>query len=198
MSKPIIAVDIDEVLVPHFQDLIDWYNSQYGTRLTLHDIHASDTTNWGNASFEETVRRVHGFYETDSFKHVQPFAEAKPVLLVLSERYSLVIVTARDTIIEKMTRDWLALHFQDFFGEAHFTAQYSLEGKGRSKAEVCKEINAAYLIDDDPKNILAACEQGVRGILFGDYPWSKSKKLPGGVTRCHDWAAVQEYFNGRR
>jgi uncharacterized HAD superfamily protein len=197
ISKPIIAVDVDEVLVPHFQDLIDWYNDTYGTKLVMADNHPTDTTNWGTKSVEEAVRRVHNFYETGVFKQAVPFAEAKAAVRKLAERYKLVVVTARDTILEEATRQWLSEHFEEFFAEAHFTAQYSLEGKSRSKADVCVESGASYLVDDDLSNILKASALGVKGILFADYPWSQADELPANVTRCLDWEAVLEYFDGR-
>lgn len=196
MAKPVIAVDMDDVLLPHFQDLADWYNKTFGTTLTLADNHpkGTDVSKWGTKSVPEAVRRVHGFYDTPEFLQAQPYAEAKTVLRALSERYRLVIITARDTIIEKVTRDWLEQHFADFFEAIHFTAQYSLEGKNRSKAVVCHEIQAEYLIDDDIKNLLDAREVGVKGVLFADYPWSKTDELPEGITRCLDWPAVLTYF----
>jgi uncharacterized HAD superfamily protein len=196
MSKPIIAVDIDDVLVPHFQDLADWYNGEYGTSLTLADNHPKDTTNWGTATVEEAVRRVHRFYETDIFMHAQPVSEAKEVLRGLSRNYDLIAITARDTILEKATRDWLSEHFSELIREAHFTPRYNLEGKNRTKAEVCSEVGAAYLIDDDLHNLLGALEVGTKGILFADFPWSQSDTLPDGIVRCKDWPAVLEYFNG--
>jgi 5'(3')-deoxyribonucleotidase len=197
MSKPILAVDIDEVLVPHFQDLIDWYNNEYGTRLTLADNHPKSTENWGTDSVEEAVRRVHRFYETDNFKLALPVEEAKASLAKLSRKYDLVVVTARDTLIEQSTRQWLDKHFAELIREAHITPRYNLEGKNRTKAEVCAEIGAAYLRDDDLGNLVGALKVGTKGVLFGDFPWSPKDKLPDGIAYCADWAGVVEFFDGQ-
>jgi len=193
-SKPIIAVDIDEVLMPHFQDLADYYNRLYGTQLTLADNHPKDTKNWGTDSFEVAVRRVQKFFETDEFKNSQPFEEAKEATRLLAEHYTLVVITSRDTLIEEVTRDWLNRHFAELFQDAHFTSLYNLEGKSTSKAAVSQAIKADYLIDDGFDHILEASRIGVRGLLFGDYPWNGHQELPPGVVRVKDWDAVLAYF----
>lgn len=195
MNKPVIAVDIDEVLLPHFEDLITWYNKTYGTFVKLADNGNHDLKVWDTNTLEEAVKRVHSFYETSEFKSAKPFHEALGVLNTLSHKYDLVVVTARDSIIEESTRLWLKEHFKDLIMQAHFTAFYSLEGKMRKKADVCLEIKAKYLIDDSLGNILGAAEVDVHGILFGDYPGNQIVELPPNVIRCKDWAAVLEYFN---
>ena len=196
MNKPIIAVDIDDVLVPHFQDLITWHNQTYGTKLSLSDNGNEDLTVWGADTGEAAVKRVHQFFDSQAFLDARPFLEAKASLGLLGAQFDLVVVTARDTIIEKVTRDWLAEHFTDMFEGAHFTSKYSLEGKRRQKSEVLKEVKAEYLIDDSLDNILAAVQVGLQGVLFGDYPWNRGE-VPLGVVRCKDWPAVVEYFRDR-
>lgn len=196
-SKPIIAIDIDEVLTPHFQDLIDWYNRKYKTKLTLKHNHPTDPRPWGTDDINVAIRRVHGYYETPQFLNSQPYEEAIRALRHLSRDYSLVVITARDTIIEKVTRDWLDEHFGELISEAHFTARYSLMGKVRTKVSVCLEIGAEYLIDDGLENVIEASAAGIKVLLYGDYPWNETKELPPNVTRVKDWQEVLEYFDGR-
>jgi uncharacterized HAD superfamily protein len=196
MKKPIIAVDIDEVLMPHFGDLIGWYNSQFGTALTLYDNHPSDPGNWGTDDIEVAIRRVHQFYDTHEFKTSKPLKEAQSVLERLRSRYELVIVTARDTVLEAATTDWLDEHFKEIFSAVHFTRHFSLEGKRRPKAEILHEENASYFIDDSLEHVLAAAQRGISCILFGDYAWNQSKELPNNVVRCKNWRTVEGSFNG--
>ncbi|HVX57219.1 MAG TPA: hypothetical protein VHA37_05800, partial [Candidatus Saccharimonadales bacterium] len=75
---------------------------------------------------------------------------------------------------------------------------YHLEMKQpKPKAAVCREVGAVALIDDSLGHVQTCAEQGIDGVLFGDYPWNQAEELPAGVTRCADWAAVLEYFDGR-
>lgn len=197
MTKQIIAIDVDDVLLPHFGDLIAWYNKTYGTHLSLADNGNDDPRTWGAVTAKEAIKRVHFFFESREFKNAKPFSEAKDVLTHLSARYELVVVTARDSIVEQVTRDWLEHHFADLIREAHFTAFYSLEGKTRRKSDVCNEIGAKFLIDDSLSNVLGASVEGVQSILFGNYPWNQADELPSNVVRCIDWPAVLEYFDAR-
>lgn len=193
-ARKTIAVDIDEVLMPHFQDLADWYNRHYGTELTLANNHPKTTEDWGTDSFEEAVRRVQQFLLSDTFKNSQPFEEAKEAIKRLAKRYKLVVITSRDDLVRETTHRWLEIHFKDLFEETHFTAMYSLKGKARHKADIAKEIGADYLIDDSVEHVGRAAKTGVTGILFGDYPWQEGVRLSRGVVRLKNWQEVLEYF----
>ncbi|HSW78446.1 MAG TPA: hypothetical protein VLF88_00290 [Candidatus Babeliales bacterium] len=196
-NKPIIAVDIDEVLTPHFQDLIDWYNKQYGTRLTLANNHPKTPEGWGTESIEEAVKRVQEFFDTEQFRQSEPFNEAKNAAKQLSQKYDLVIITARDTIVEKITRDWISKHFPELFSDVHFAAMYSLDNRAKPKSEIAKMIGVDYLIDDSLEHITSSAAEGIKGLLFGEYPWNQVGELPEGVTRVKDWPEILEYFDGQ-
>jgi uncharacterized HAD superfamily protein len=195
-SKQTIAVDIDEVLTPHFQDLINWYNATYNTSLTLLDNHPTDTKNWGTDSIVEAVQRVQKFFETQEFKKSQPFEEAKSAVNQLSRRYKMISITSRDTIIEQLTREWLNQHFPELFKEAHFAAMYSLDNKAKPKAEIARSVGVDFMIDDSLEHITNASKAGIIGLLFGNYPWNQTDELPSGVVRVQNWQAVLDYFDG--
>lgn len=194
-AKKTIAVDIDEVLMPHFQDLVDWYNQNYGTKLTLANNHPKNTEGWGTDSFDEAVRRVQKFLVSDTFKNSQPFEEAKAAVRHLAKNYRMVIITAREDIVKETTYRWLKTHFEDIFEETHFTSAYSLQGKARHKADIAKEIGADYLIDDSTEHIEKALETGITALLFGEYPWQADKVVLKGVIRVKNWQEVLEYFD---
>src|SRR3989344_4726563 len=110
MKRQVIAVDIDEVLLPHFQDLADWYNSEYGTHLTIDDNQKHILLAWGVNKAEVAIRRVHRFFDTEKFKQAKPFTEAAEVLNWLSERFELIVITGRDDMIKDFTLEWLEKH----------------------------------------------------------------------------------------
>jgi uncharacterized HAD superfamily protein len=165
--------------------------------LTIADNHPTDPRPFGTDTIPAAIKRVQSYFKTEAFRCEQPFAEAIAVIQKLSQRYVMVVVTARDEIIEQATRDWLDRHFPSIFKAAYFTAHYSLTGQARRKADVLIEAGADYFIDDSLSHILDAAEAGFQCILFGNYPWTDSSKLPSNAKWCQDWAAVLEYFDGR-
>ena len=201
MPKPArktIAVDIDEVLVPHSEHLISWYNQKYGTKLTLEDNHSQDPRAWGVNTKEEAIKRVQGFFGDPRWAKTPPFEESVDALKRLSPKYKLIVVTSRDTIMERVTRRWLDQHFKEIFKAAHFAAEYSLDGKSRSKATVCAAIGANYLIDDRVDIVEEVAKVGIQALLFGNYPWNQARRLPERVVRVKNWQEVLEYFENEK
>lgn len=198
MSKPVIALDIDDTLFDHFADIVIWYNAKYGTQLTLANNHPNGVEalkQWNVSSIEQAVVRVHDFYNTPEFINAQPYQQALHVVPLLAERFHMVVVTARDVeVLEEFTHQWLQEYFSGLYREVHFTGQYNLNGKTRTKREVLAQIGAKYLIDDSLKNCLEAVSIGATGLLFGEYPWNSAEEVPAGIMRVRDWHAVEEYF----
>lgn len=196
VNKPTIAVDIDEVLATMFENLMAWHNQKYGTKLTLADNHSRDLELWKAGSIEEAIKRVHGFFETPHYIDAKPIDQAEAALHELSRRYELAIITARDVIVEELTLNWVQKYFPDIFKDVHFTAEYSLHGLNKTKAEACLDINAEYLIDDSLEKAEEVAKEGIKVLLFGHYPWNKAERLPEGVSRVKNWQEVLEYFDG--
>jgi uncharacterized HAD superfamily protein len=208
MEKPVIAVDIDDVLWPHFEALSQWYNHRYGTQLALSDNHplspvhwatpelqAATLRRWGASSVEEAVGRVRKFFATPEFTNAQAFALSYEVLNQLSSNYELVAITAREYELATLTRDWLNDNYPRVFTDVYFTARFNLEGKSKDKVEMFQELAVNYCVDDDPVVAMRAAKAGIATILFGEYPWNQDDSLDAGITRCVNWNEVKEYFD---
>lgn len=196
-SKPIIGVDIDDVLGPHFQGLIDWYNREYGTKLTLKHNHPTDPRPWGTSDYNTAIKRVQRYFKTPDFMTSQPYKESVYVLKKLNASYDLVVLTGRDTIIKEITTKWLDKYYSGLFKGVYFTERYSLKGREKNKTDILEEIGATYLIDDGLHNCISAAMVGIKALLFGSYPWNEAKILPDGIIRVKGWQEVLEYFDGQ-
>ena len=199
MSDPekIIAVDIDDVLAANAESFVAFSNERWGTKLATGDYNEHWAEMWGIDN-EETEKRAHEFHNSGAIGRYRHYNDAKPVLAELSAYYKLVIITSRRRIVHDETLEWINLHFEDVFQEVHFAGMWDEITKDSSKATkaaLCVEIGAGYLIDDQLKHCLAAAEAGLQTLLFGDYSWNYTDSLPDGVTRVRDWAAVKDYFN---
>ena len=199
MKKQTIAVDIDDVLSANAEAFIAYSNKRWGTALKVEDYREPWAIPW-EVGDEEAKRRSEEYHVSGGIENYKHRPEAESALRRLAKNFRLVVVTSRNQPVEKVTRDWITKYFDGIFEAIHFAGMWDPGQKGiqLTKAAVLKEIGADYLIDDQLKHCIAAAQAGIRSLLFGNYAWNQTEKtLPTGVTRCKDWPAVLEYFDGR-
>lgn len=200
MSKPIIAVDIDDVLSNSAEGFIAYSNRHYRLNLTVKD-YSEDWRDVWRVDLAEALKRSTEFHASGMVSDYLALKGSKSVLQKLKRRYYLIAVTSRKSIIIPETQTWIEKHYPKLFDSMEFAGIYDVpyhEGMlSQTKTDILNGRKARYFIDDQLKHCLAAAEQGIDTILFGDYPWNQMPTLPPGVTRCKDWAAVEAYFDGR-
>lgn len=199
MKKPIIAIDLDDVLARGTESLRLLVNQRLGVNLTEADYRVPKDVYWG---YYEYVWQMHGIADRVDFQslnkemevdqsHVPAFEESRGVLASLSIAYEFVIVTARDPAWEAATREWLHLNFPGVFSEVYFSGRRA----SRSKGELCAEIGAQWLIDDNITHCHGAVENGLSVILFGDYGWQMEQEIHQDVVRCFNWHEVKSVLD---
>ena len=195
-SKPVIAVDVDDVLSLSADEFIRYTNKKWRTNLTIDDYTEDWAKIWKIDNQQEAEKQMHAYikYTTHLVKRNQ---DAPAILAKLSKRYKLVIVTARRVEYQEDTQLWLKNHYGKLFSEIHYARIWDEVTKDRikaSKKEVLKEVGAQYLIDDQPKHCIAAAEAGIKALLFGDYGWNRETPLQPNMVRAKNWQEVLEYF----
>lgn len=193
MTKPTIAVDLDDVLALHAAAFVQFSNERYGTNLTPDEYDDEWTKLWGEMSWEEIEHRAAIFHTPEATLAYAKIDEAEEVLAHLKQRFRLVIVTARPKNLIVTTHQWLAVHHADVFEEVHFVPIWEPDNS-ITKADICKQIGATYLIDDVVKHCNIAAEGGVVALLFGNYRWNQ-KAVDSRVVKVHNWQEVKEYFD---
>lgn len=199
MSRQTIAVDLDDVLAINIPAFVRFSNEKWGMNLTIEDYEEDWMKTWqvDIDGLEERAQII----EKEFWHTLDHSEEAVPVLNRLAKSYKLVVATSRRTAVTKATREWIDKYFAGIFEEVHHAgifdvdnaAEYA-EASKKTKARLCQEIGANYLIDDHPKHCIGASAVGVKTILFGDYPWNRKIKLPAGVVRLKDWQEIGNYF----
>lgn len=199
MNKPIIAVDIDDVLAAQAEGFVRFSNERWGTNLTVEDFDEHWSDLW-QVKHDVTERRALELHQSGVIGTYGHYDEATGVLRSLHEKYRLIIATSRRVSVKVETQEWLDRYFPNLFEAVYFAGIFDqplMEGSFlKTKADLLKQYKADFLIDDQIKHCTAAAEAGVTALLYGDYPWNQTEKLPEGVTRCKDWEAVLEYFRG--
>lgn len=193
--KPTLAIDIDDVLVPHYGELANYLNGIYKTKLQPFDIirwRTIDTvTKSTGASREEIIDSVNKFLLSPEF-YIDPYPDAITALKKLKPKYRLVIITARAILIQQLTLDWLEKHFPETFDEKVFVGgeDWGSGGKSADKTNALQSLKADILVDDHPRHCAAAANMGIRTIMFGEYSWNQEEEVPDSVERTRDWKEV--------
>mgnify|MGYP001164667960 CR=1 FL=1 len=200
MTKPIIAIDIDDVLADYAVGFIEFSNAHWDTNLTIDDYDEHWANVW-KVDVEEVRRRADLIHEKRLVKDLTHRSEARPILEKLSQRFDLAVVTSRRIQNKEDTLAWLGLYYPMLSVESvTFSGFYDTihdDSIHQTKGSIISSIGASYMIDDQPKHCISAAECGVEALLFGSYRWNQLANLPPKVTRVRDWDSVEAYFGGR-
>jgi uncharacterized HAD superfamily protein len=202
-NKPIIAIDIDDVLAEGTNSLIESANYRYGLSLTQQDYH---TVGGDFSGYYERVWQAHGvdgLVKYDDLaaemaldqSHVPLLAGAEFALQQLAKRFHIVFITARPEAWESATRKWFKQHLAKDDIELYFAGSHHHK-MALNKGQQAKQLGATLLIDDNVTNCQTAIDEGVDVILFGNYGWQR--QVPPGMTHCKDWPAVLDYLDEAR
>jgi uncharacterized HAD superfamily protein len=201
-SKQIIAVDADDTLFDENTAVRLFHNARYGTSHTEEDYLTASKFGWfwkpiWGTDQAETEKRYEEFVQHKLVHGLEPIKHAADTLNALKKRYDLVIVTARDQRGVVMTHQALSEHYPGLFDDVHFVPLWGGGDRKATKAQICNEIGASYLIDDAFEHCLLAAESGVEALLFGHYGWNRTQQAVPNMTRVKNWQEVKEYFDGR-
>ena len=198
MSKPIVGIDIDDVVANVIDSVRLWANEKTGANLTEAEYRTDDNY-W---EYYNTIWQRHGLSETVNFtmvlddlahdqSHIALVEGARETIHALKEKYDLVFITSRPAYQQDATRRWLDERIDSEI--PMYTSHNPMANSDhRSKGEICAELGVKYLIDDNVGNCQNANEYGVEPLLFGLYGWNE--KAPSNLRRFFTWDEVGEYL----
>ena len=175
MSKPLIAIDIDDTLADSTETIIREVNQRYKANIPREAYYREDEY-WG---YYQRVWVEHGLdLKIDDLNDQMRQDEVALPLLPsalfaiqeLSQRFNIVVITARRRAHESMTKQWLYDTFPDHAIDVHFIESHDGEA-AMTKGQVCKQLGASYLIDDNVTHCQSAIDEGLTALLFGTYGW---------------------------
>lgn len=202
MKKPVIAVDIDEVLGEYAVEFVKFSNERWGTTLTV-DNYTEHWSDMWQISHEETMERAKDIYTpgVGPYNRLNRIIGADEALKELKEKFDIILVTSRPLSTESETRAWLEQHYSGIASDIYFAGIYDSDITNltflKTKADVFSQINPVFVIDDQPKHCRAAAELEIDTILFGDYPWNQDVDDSTFITRCHNWQEVLDHIGMR-
>ncbi len=128
MNKPIIAVDIDDVLANFTDPYLGFLESQ-GIVLSKDKIVGSFTEMWLAGELSQK------FYDTGAWSQMQVILGSQEAIQRLAGKFSIIAVTSRDET--NTTLDWMKKNFSGV--QVVFS---------RHKGERCEKLVALVLVDD--------------------------------------------------
>lgn len=206
MNKPVLSIDIDDVLAPSAQAFIDFSNKKWGTHLSLEDYDEHWSKVWQIDNQRELEDRVKAIDKADFYGRGCPHPQdqqSKEALNRLKLKFKIITITSRRSIKKDGTVEWLEKHYPGIFDDYIFAGIWdninSNEGWkdriNKNKGSLLKELNVAWHIDDQPKHCIGAEENGIDSILFGDYGWNQDFKLGPRMRRASNWLEVEDILN---
>jgi len=184
-----IGVDIDGVLANFVDPFLKYIEQKKNLRINKTDIDTYHPWQKFGISKDEMQILIEDFYVHEMFKQVEPLEGSKEGIDFLHKMSRLHIITARDkNLVGDNTKQWLAKHFGQKFSSINFSRNVRLGQVGKSKAEMGKNLDLSWMIEDSIE-IAQKCSQiGIKVILI-DQPWNQGK-LPTGVLRVKDLSEV--------
>lgn len=166
-----IAIDIDEVLMPFVEPMARWKGLKMprrrGYRYVYRDMF--------NISEFESQKMVREFYDSQTFKNIEPLEGAvEGVARLRNTATKVYAVTGRQDPVRAETEDWLALHFPGMFNDLVLTNSFTEHEI--AKVDVCRALHLDTIIDDNELNCLSCAYGGMKAIHFAGsqgslYPW---------------------------
>ena len=183
----IIAVDLDDTLADSLASFIEFYNGNHKEKLKHEDFTAYTLNEIMGMPKEEENKLLEEFDNSRYYDEIKPLKEAVEAISKLSEKHKIIIITSRPEKFEKKTREWVQKNFPKIKEIIFTRKEYSV--KHIKKCDICKEIKADILIDDNLAYALDCEKAGVSAILI-DYPWNQNNNLGKLITRVKSWDEI--------
>lgn len=172
-----------------------YYNTKQGTDYKLDQMTSYFLEDLTGDSTKDMLKKIQDYLKAETYLEGKPVPGSLEAIHKLREKFKLVVVTSRDHFFRGHTEAFLDSHFSGLYDELHYTHKADAPDERAPKYKICQELKAIALIDDHLSNVVGCAQNGIEGLLFGNYPWNQSDKLPVGVKRVNNWQEVLGYFD---
>ena len=167
-----IALDLDEVICPFFDNLNKFYVRKYHNsdpmkyfkyKTNMKTYNYSKAFNVDEAKAKFIVRE---FYSSHEAKNIKPYKTSFDKIKMLKDQGAkLSIITGRQTYPEckNLTYAFVNNYFGSTFDNIVLTNSHSLYGKEQSKLDISRELDVDILVDDCVSNF-KECENEIKSI----------------------------------
>jgi 5'(3')-deoxyribonucleotidase len=185
MERLVLAVDCDDVLLSSQKEILRQYNLRWNTNVLLENTYAAANEAW-QADPATIAERIYDIQLSKDYGDMVPFPDAIEVCRRLATQHELHMVTARPDRIMPVTTVMVEQYFDGVFSKIEHI------GLSGNKGDVCHNLKASVLIDDNVHHLKTAAQCGVPHLVwFGDYAWQSGSTEGLEIRRCRDWYEVE-------
>jgi len=183
-----IGIDLDDVIVKFFPSFLNFYNEKYGKNRNIEELSSYHIWEVGiGRDKEEAIKLVDEFYKSEEFDKIPLVKGAGEGIRKLNDlENDLFVITARPLRFREKTEACLEKYFSNSLKIFYASG---LEGRNKTKAEICERLGVETMIEDAPKYALDCNSRGIRTLLM-DRPWNRS--LNGKLERVYNWNEILE------
>lgn len=192
-----IKLNYDRPKSDEYVPLNEWISKDVVSNLETKNYVSYLFNETWQCTFKQATLIVQEFLDSSHFNNIENMKLVddsvkylRKINKLISEKYNnkvdLVIVTSRQSRIEKITKEYIYTYFTEnelsnkcIFSNIVFGNHFGLSGKKTSKPQLCKNLGASMLIDDSLKYCQQCGPVLERVLLFdwkNEYQWSKPVK----------------------
>lgn len=186
--QDILATDIDQVLAQFLEPYLAFLNRYYGKNIPIDGLSQFELGPLFGITLGESRQRIYEFSQGSRLLTLKTIPGAKKGMRRLKDEFTNYAVTARPDYDEPDTKAFLRSEFPCCIAGVLFSSDYHPNSPRKTKAELCRDLNARLLLEDSRKIANDFAEIGGRSILL-DYPWNQGT-LHERVTRVYSWLEI--------
>lgn len=185
-----IGVDIDEVIVNQLEQVIAFYYSKTGKYVPLDNFFSYNWWEVWGVSKDEAIKIDKDFKASSYFENLSLIEGAREAILKLSLSHEVFFITSRSLLFKDKTENFIKKNFPNNQFEIIFSSDFHIENPGKTKSDLCKELNLNFLIEDNSEYALQSAKEGIKVFLLNK-PWNKGVSHKN-LFRVKDWGEILE------
>jgi hypothetical protein len=182
-----IGIDIDEIVVEFLEGYVKLYNQKYNSHIRVEEFHTYDFWEVLPLTKDQAVILAEEFFNSALFDNLSFIKNSKESLLKLLKNNMLFFITSRPSNWQSKTKAFFEKHLENHKYEIIFSSDFH-KSNGKTKAEICKELEVKMMIEDNKNYAYDCAEKGI-SVLLLDKPWNKEMKHKN-ITRVFSWEEI--------
>ena len=187
-----IILDFDGVLFDTWGGFISYYNTKYNTSFSRDEVSAYGLEKLFGKSQDDVSKDIDYFIK-GAGDDLPLFDGAINGVKELSAFGKLHVATARLDVKSYRTNELIKRHFGDYIQSVLFAFDIYNQHRNterKKKFEICKDIDAKLIIEDDINYAKSCAENGINTFLLSNN--NVHEKLHSNITIVRDWEEVVE------